>query len=196
MPMSRAYGLLLLIGTGMVMGVLRDSCSSVDARSLFGQPTTFQECILDGMKGVTSDMAAKAILATCDQKFRKPEPPSVDLPYEALSNLVGHAEWDIPYPKKDHLSTHFTGTIYNKNKDWTVTSLSIRVWQVNKPGVVHECTARLTSRCTGLLPCRNNIGPQWEGTFSCGLIYTPEGPFAFGWNILGAKGFKRAKGNQ
>ena len=42
---------------------------------LFG-PGNYEECVLDNMKGITSDQAAGAVAAACRSKFSKP--PEVD----------------------------------------------------------------------------------------------------------------------
>src|SRR5690242_16083174 len=42
---------------------------STEAASGWFGPSNYDECILDGMKGVTSDVAAKAIIYACRNKF-------------------------------------------------------------------------------------------------------------------------------
>ena len=44
-----------------------------NAWSLFG-PKNFEDCVLAGMKGVTSDYAAKAVYKSCMDKFPKEKP--------------------------------------------------------------------------------------------------------------------------
>ena len=44
------------------------SGSGVTSAGLFG-PSNYEECILDGMKGVKSDLAAKAVIGACARKF-------------------------------------------------------------------------------------------------------------------------------
>ena len=46
--------------------------TNVFAWSLFG-PTNFDECLLENMKGVTSDQAAEAIEYACEVKFNTQE---------------------------------------------------------------------------------------------------------------------------
>lgn len=53
-------------------------CSAIyspilNAWSLFG-PKNFEDCVLAGMKGVTSDYAAKAVYKSCMDKFPKEKP--------------------------------------------------------------------------------------------------------------------------
>jgi hypothetical protein len=50
--------LLLIAGT-----------SCVEAAALFG-PNNYEDCILEGMKGVNNDLAAKAVVMACARKFQ------------------------------------------------------------------------------------------------------------------------------
>ena len=65
-------------------------------------PSTYEDCILESMKGVTSNRAAKAIEEACRTKFplkrAKPTPllkppESYSLPLESLNNIPGTAGW-------------------------------------------------------------------------------------------------------
>lgn len=91
-------------------------CPSVALAGWLG-PGNYEECILDSMKGVTSDLAARAIISSCRNKF--PAKPSVDseLPSNVIGQLGGHAEMtDYGY---------FKGTIYNGNSEWTITQFTV-----------------------------------------------------------------------
>ena len=57
---------------GITLGLVLTT-GSVNA-GWFG-PSNFEECILDGMKGVASDSAAYAIAYACRSKFPLPPPP-------------------------------------------------------------------------------------------------------------------------
>jgi hypothetical protein len=88
---------------------------------IFG-PATFDECILESMKGVTSDFAAKAIYASCLKKFPRESSPksvSIDVPPSVLSALAGHASKGI--------GDNFTGNIYNGNSKWVITQFTLRL---------------------------------------------------------------------
>jgi hypothetical protein len=86
---------------------------------IFG-PSNYDECVLAAMKGVTSDVAARAIVRSCREKFPARVPASVALPSAALAAIDGRAQLDIH-------GTDLFGDIYNGNSKWTITSLSVRV---------------------------------------------------------------------
>jgi hypothetical protein len=80
-------------------------------------PGNYEECILDSMKGVTSDLAARAIISSCRNKF--PTKPFADseLSSSVIRQLGGQAAMtDYGY---------FKGTIYNGNGEWTVTQFTV-----------------------------------------------------------------------
>ncbi len=76
----------------------------------------FDECILESMKGVTSDTAAGAIHRACREKFPIKGPSDSPVPPEVVSQLDGRGGYSYGY---------FKGTIYNGNKGWTITQLTI-----------------------------------------------------------------------
>lgn len=54
-------------------------------------PRDYDECVLESMKGVNSDMAKKAIVKSCRDKFPERRPQDSDLPPEALRpKTAGH----------------------------------------------------------------------------------------------------------
>ena len=75
------------------------------------------------MKGVNSDMAARAIVMSCREKFPERMPETIQLPHEAIRQLTGHAGMsDFGY---------FSGNIYNGNKEWTVAFVTIALGSVS-----------------------------------------------------------------
>ena len=94
----------------------------VNAYSGWFGPKDFDECIIEGMKGVQSDVAAKLVYQSCLKKFppkKAKVPEKTKLPIEALEKLTGHAGLKS--------SGYFSGNIYNGNSDWTVTELIIDI---------------------------------------------------------------------
>ena len=80
-------------------------------------PSNVDECILDGMKGVTSDAAAGAIYRSCHNKYPRQTPATTKIPDTVLEKLNGKGQiTDYGY---------FSGTLYNGNTDWTITNLTI-----------------------------------------------------------------------
>lgn len=88
---------------------------------LFG-PRTFDDCILKNMRGVTSNAAAAQIRTSCRKKF----PEGVELktksrdlkPWEVAA-ITGRAGLNY--------GTRYGGSLYNGNKDITVTQVQISV---------------------------------------------------------------------
>lgn len=90
---------------------------SVCFSSWFG-PKDFDDCILRSMKGVTSDMAAKAIYKSCRDKFPEKIPDSVKLTEDQIKKITGHISGD---------SNYLSGNIYNGNDNIKLTQLSIKI---------------------------------------------------------------------
>jgi hypothetical protein len=86
----------------------------------FGGPNDYNSCILESMKGVTSDVAARMIRSSCREKFPEKAHDEVELPESALQKIEGKGN------SSDN-NKNFEGTIFNGNSDWTVSSLEIRI---------------------------------------------------------------------
>lgn len=99
---------------------------------LFGL-SNYDECITESMKGVNSDVAARAIIQACRKRFPQPktapaaapaEPAIEALPDDALRRL--DATLTV-----QRLDGGFLGDLYNGTHGWHVTELTIGVWQKN-----------------------------------------------------------------
>ena len=88
---------------------------SISLGGLFG-PSDYDECILESMKGVTSNLAAQAIVRSCRAKFPEKIPRDAELPAQARANVTGRA--GLNYGS-------FSGHIYNGNSDYTITQVTI-----------------------------------------------------------------------
>ena len=85
-------------------------------------PTNYDECITESMKGVTSDLAAKAIIRSCRERFPergKKKPASRPLSYEELAKLSGRAGLEF--------ADYYKGNIYNGNSNLTVSEITLSV---------------------------------------------------------------------
>ena len=87
---------------------------------IFG-PSNYDDCILESMKGVTSDSAAYAITRSCKQKFpakisNKNSRELKGLEVNALTGRGGLSH-----------SNYFWVDLYNGNKDVTISEISILV---------------------------------------------------------------------
>lgn len=87
-------------------------------------PSDYDECIIEGMKGVQSDLATRLVQNSCLKKFPPKEikePESKAMPPEA-KEILKKVDSGVIYRNK------FMGSIYNGNSDWTVTELTINIW--------------------------------------------------------------------
>lgn len=78
-------------------------------------PSSYDDCILDSMKGVTSDLAAKAIAQSCKAKF-----PPVAVASRPLTR------WELEQLTAQGTrvgANTFGGTVYNGNARVTVTKI-------------------------------------------------------------------------
>ena len=119
--------------------------------------SSFDECILESLKGVSSDVAADAIIASCRSTFpeaaavapaepqsvppeapqgeAKPEPASVgesrELTQEELANLKATLMGFL---------TNYRVTFENLNEDITITEVTISVWDELNPRGLKQYT--------------------------------------------------------
>lgn len=135
-------------------------------------PSNYDECILESMKGVTSDKAAILIERSCRKKFPKEaekKPESRNLSYKELSNLTGRA--GLSFGNK------FSGNIYNGNSNVTVSGITVRVTTaVNGKEVMRTYNDEVT------------IKPQTTAYFGFDIIVGDEGA-DYSWGITDAKGY-------
>ena len=150
--------------------------SSVTYAGWLGGPSDYDECILEGIKGVTSDVAAQLIRQSCQKKFprKTPEDKSVELPNSALEKIEGKAGTSsIGY---------FEGSLFNGNTDWHITSLTVRIVD-NKTKQYRDYE---TSVNQGLYS--SSLPPLARGEFS----FKPyEMPKDNSWTILSGRGYKK-----
>lgn len=83
----------------------------------FGGPSNYNDCILESMKGVTSNTAAQWIVLSCRDKFPEKTPNDPEASENVVSQLTGRARVTD--------SGHFSGYIYNGNQDWAITQITV-----------------------------------------------------------------------
>jgi len=100
---------------------------SASLAAWFG-PDNYEECILESMKGVTSDTAAREIRSACHRKFSKQTSNKIatDLSAYELSRITGTGE---VYVLSD--GDYFRVELYNGNGDITIDKLTIRLIAIN-----------------------------------------------------------------
>jgi hypothetical protein len=76
-----------------VFAVAYLTLSGLASAGTFG-PSTYDECILANMKGVGSDVAARAIAASCAKQFPPKTPQERSAPRTAATNAPAGAKSD------------------------------------------------------------------------------------------------------
>lgn len=139
---------------------------------MFG-PSNYDECIAESMKGVTSDVAARAIIKSCRDRF--PEKKSQLPPSKALSNdqLIG-----IDGRAGLSFGNYYAGDLYNGNSDVSITEISFYV--TTKIGGKEVRRVYL---------CKVHIAPQTSSSFGFNII-TGDKDADYSWGIIEAKGYK------
>ena len=94
----------------------------------FGGPDNYDECITEAMKGVTSDVAARAIIISCRNQF-----PSDDRNEPASARRLSSDELRLLTGKANLVGDLFVGTFHNGNESITVTKIIISVYAKSKP---------------------------------------------------------------
>jgi len=126
--------------------------SAGPGRAVAAEFTSYDECILESLKGVSSDVAANAIIASCRSKFPETapvavpaaEPEAAQAPEAAAEPQ--HVEQAKPAPvagpsrelTQEELrklkatlfgfTTKYTLTFENLNEDIAITEVTIAVW--------------------------------------------------------------------
>lgn len=121
---------LLLYATVVMLAA--SHVTATHAASLFG-PSDYDECILENMKGVTSDRAAMLIHRSCARRFPEtayPTPiyqpsPEIALPAEVIDDIDTKL-FELTLRRPDGRN-HMSIEIYNGNADWEISSLVIRI---------------------------------------------------------------------
>jgi hypothetical protein len=84
---------------GFVFGIAQGASSQGLIDRLLGRGQSYEDCILQNMRGVTSDLAAREVRRACQQKDndRQPPPPPrniVDVS-SAIRDIGGDSFWDL-----------------------------------------------------------------------------------------------------
>lgn len=142
----------------------------------FGGPNDYDECILESMKGVTSDVAAKLIRRSCREKFPREsqERKSVRLPDTVLQKIEGKAGMTD--------SGYYIGSIFNGSETWHITSLTVRIIDNNSDKYRDYDTSVSEGSYTTSLP------PLSKGEFSFQPYDIPDDR---SWIILSGRGYQQ-----
>ncbi len=146
--------------------------STESSAGWFG-PSNQAECILESMKGVTSDRAATLVARSCREKFPdkpKEQKKTRELSSSELGQVTGRAGIDS-------YITYFKGNLYNGNTSVTVTQVSV--------GVTTKIDEKEVSRT---YVADVNIPPQTTANFSFSIIVGDK-VADFSWGLVAARGY-------
>ncbi len=118
-------------------------------------PSNYDECILESMKGVSSDIAAQAIISSCRNLYSEQKeaatrvenaaPPQTNTPIPqpvpvatGPSRSLTAAELDKLRARIKAFGSSYTATIQNKNENLTVTEVTIAVWDDSNSSSLRE----------------------------------------------------------
>jgi hypothetical protein len=167
------------------------------------EPSSYDECILDAMKGVSSDVAARAIIESCRALFpdtpqeapaaaaatgaaagaaaaSQSVEPAPDAPLQSGSSAGVVRELSSEELDKLEYRGAFLGTAYrvkvtNGNEDLRLTEVTIAVWD-------KDDIDRLKTYRTAV-----DIPPLNEGTAKYTVVYDGQEE-TWAWGLVGAKG--------
>jgi len=86
-------------------------------------PNNYDECIIESMNGVQSELAATLVNQSCLKKF---PPQKMKVPSEAQVKLTGQASVGAS-------GKYFSGNIYNGSSDWIIEELIIIIGENYQP---------------------------------------------------------------
>lgn len=146
---------------------------SVSNAGWFGA-SNYNECVLESMKGVTSDAAAGVINRACRAKF----PFESHSDSEVQDNIVRQLDGSASYS-----NGYFKGTIYNGNKDWTITQLTLVLTPKSKDKSIDQ-TRRAKAYNVNIV-----IPPLTNKEFI--ELVASDDLYGFDWNISNARGYQK-----
>jgi len=106
------------------------------------RPSTYDECITDSMKGVASDVAARAIISSCRNQFPKKAATAalqeeVTPQHEEIAPATSRSLTPEELGRLTATAFVFAGsyriTFRNGNEHLTVTEITIAVWNKSNP---------------------------------------------------------------
>ncbi|MCO4810353.1 MAG: hypothetical protein KC572_02045 [Gammaproteobacteria bacterium] len=157
------------------------------------RPSSYDECITDSMRGVGSDVAARAIIASCRNQFPATVPietppadsvasqPAPAQPVEAAqrpeqtapgtSRSLTSGELQNLKSSAFIFAGSYRVTIQNKNEHLTVTEVTVAVWNASKSDLRRSYTLPITvpPHGTGLVTFKDvDPNPHSDSTWSDG----------------------------
>jgi hypothetical protein len=148
------------------------------AWSIFS-PSNYDDCVLANIKDAQTPQAVIAVKQSCKEKFKPKPPKEIELPSQVIQSLDGRA--DMNYDFNSQWNGYFVGQIFNKNNEWTITSVVIRIAN-NKTNQFNDYFTKLDSSESEI-----GIHPLTIGTFGFRPFEVPEDR---SWSIIKSYGYK------
>ncbi|MGE4441914.1 MAG: hypothetical protein AB7D27_10565 [Desulfomicrobium sp.] len=154
-------------------------------------PSNYDECILDNMKNVDSDAAARLVAQACRKKFpvNKNSNSIQELKEDVVNKIEGKASFDSKVTaimeKKEWVPKdieEFSGNIFNDNNDWHVTGLTIRIID-DDTEKYRDYDIAVTAENGA-----NNVSPLSKGKFYLTVYGAVKN---WSWNIVRARGYRK-----
>jgi hypothetical protein len=159
---------------------------------------SYDECILESLKGVSSDVAADAIIASCRNTFPEAQPGAVDavVPESAAESVQPEASPTEAKPGPASASnsraltqeelgklratlmgflTNYRVTFENMNEDITITEVTIAVWDDYDPRGLKKYTETM------------HIPPSGSARVTYDVVYMGDDQ-GWRWKVESAKG--------
>lgn len=163
----------------------------ISTAGIFG-PKDYDECILQSMKGVTSDVAARLIWKSCREKFplNQNSKKGKKLSSEIVGKITGRAGFN-GYGS-------FTGNLYNGDSDYTITQVKIFLYPKERDilsGLTQPVDANDSDTLTEYADKMKSynvdivLAPLTSAYFSVRAIDEWDGNVS--WSIDSAKGYKQ-----
>ena len=182
------------------------------ARSGWFGPKDYNECILDRMKGVTSDVAARAIAAACREKFPEAEDPGAaaaaaatqkaimesingrDLRAEELAKLKAKGRPPLDRDARAKLSAEQRGALPYVGGD----AFHVELYNGNDAISVKQLTIEVTTTIDGKVEARrynstgavfqhDPVAPLGKGAFDFDIVQGDKGA-KYEWALVSARG--------
>lgn len=151
------------------------ACPSLALADWFSSPKNYDECVLENMKGTTSDLAAKAIYVSCRNKFPVATLKPVTLSASDLAKVTGSFVKSVPdYFSDGGPSVHFS--IYN-GSPWSLYTIVFRVINT-KTGAYKDYVAK---------PEFFSLNPLTSGKISFQVMNIPK---SWSWKMISARTMK------
>ena len=170
-----------------ILGVLVVHCTAYAEEPGF---SSYDECILESLKGVSSDVAASAIIASCRSTFPETAPAAAVAPVaapeaqaQAKPELAAAGESrELTQEELSKLKSTLMGfltkyrvTFENRNEDITITEVTIAVWDEMDPRGLKKYTETM------------NIPPSGEQKVEYEVVYMGDDQ-GWRWKVDSAKG--------